>query len=234
MPLQRRDCLTCIARGPDCFCHLPHEALRDLQGLGRNVVLSKGQQLMHEGDEAEQVYMVCAGHLKLYASSADGKVLLLRMAGPGDVLGLASAIRGTQQKLTVEALEPCEVKSVRKPEFLRFAEKYREAGKNIANATAKEYETALVSARRLALSGSASAKLASLLFELAQLNGHDTKANAVEIPMPLTHEELGSMCGISRETVTRTLTRFAAEGSVEQLPGRLVVRDLPALEAHFS
>ncbi|MDE1162779.1 MAG: Crp/Fnr family transcriptional regulator [Acidobacteriaceae bacterium] len=234
MPLSRRDCLTCIARGPDCFCHLPTEALRDLQTLGRVVRLSRGQQLLHEGDPADQVYMVCEGHLKLYASSPDGKVLLLRMAQPGDVLGLASALRNTRQKLTVEALDQCEVKSVRRNDFLRFAERYREVGQNTATAAAKEYETALVSARRLALSGSAAAKLASLLVELAELNLGAEKQKSVEIPMPLTHEELGSMCGISRETVTRTLTKFAAAGLVEQAVGRIVVKDLAGLEAEFN
>ncbi|MDE1155565.1 MAG: helix-turn-helix domain-containing protein [Acidobacteriaceae bacterium] len=43
------------------------------------------------------------------------------------------------------------------------------------------------------------------------LNATLHEQRSIEIPMPLTHEELGSMCGLSRETVTRLLTRFAKE-----------------------
>ncbi|MDE1156665.1 MAG: Crp/Fnr family transcriptional regulator [Acidobacteriaceae bacterium] len=202
--------------------------------MGRSIHLHKGQQLFSEGDTPDQVYMVCTGHLKLYASSAEGKVLLLRLAAPGDVLGLASALRGSRQKLSIEALDNCELKSVRRPEFLAFAARYREAAENIASAAAREYESALLSARRLALSGSASAKLASLLAELASLNATLHEQRSIEIPMPLTHEELGSMCGLSRETVTRLLTRFAKEEVVTQHPGSLLIQDLPKLHRYFE
>jgi len=234
VPLSRRDCLTCVARGPECFCHLPHAALADLQTRGRTIRLIRGQQLLHEGDGPDVVYLVCAGHLKLYASSPEGKVLLLRMAAPGDVMGLAAALRGTRQKLTIEALDACELKSMRRADFLDFAGKYREAGANASQAMAREFDAALISARRLALSGSANAKVASLIMELAELNQPNSGIRPIEIPMPLTHEELGSMCGLSRETVTRALSKFSSEGLLQQATGRLVVLDPAGLEAHFA
>lgn len=201
--------------------------------MGRSIKLSRGQELVHQGDAAERVYMVCAGHLKLYASSVDGRVLLLRMAAPGDVVGLAPALRNTHQKLTAEALDECELKSVGRDEFLEFAEKYREAGRNVASAAAKEYETAFISAQRLALAGSAQAKLASLLIELAGLNPANNSGSGIKIPMPLTHEELGNMCGLSRETVTRQLSRFHADGILEQGDGCILLQKPASLERMF-
>ena len=65
----------------------------------------------------------------------------------------------------------------------------------------------------LALSGSASSKLASVLLEWGRMGGG---AGALEFRMPLTHEELGNMAGLSRETVTRLLAKFRREGMVKQ------------------
>ena len=51
---------------------------------------------------------------------------------------------------------------------------------------------------------------------------------------PLTHEELGCMAGLSRETVTRTLTRFRREGLVEQLGQRIILPRPAAMAARYG
>lgn len=224
----RRNCLTCEVKGPECFCHLPTDALTELQHIGRPLHLQRGERILYEDSSADHVYLVCAGQLKITASSADGKLLILRLAHSGDVLGLAAALHGSRHKVAAEALEPCEVKSIPREEFLRFASRFQTVSRNTALAATADYESAVLSARRLALSGSASAKLASLLVDFSEMNA------GREFSMPLTHEELGSMAGLSRETVTRLLTRFRREGLIAHERGRITLLDLSALEALFQ
>ena len=154
---------------------------------------------------------------------ADGGLLLLRLAGPGDVLGLASAVKGTAYEATVEALEECEVRVIPRREFVEFMNKFPEAGWNSTETIAREYGSVVLSARRLALSGSATAKLARVLLDwgrtsVRQMAGRNANAKTSDVElrfrMPLTHEELGQMAGISRETTTRILSRLKREGLV--------------------
>lgn len=222
-----RNCLTCVVRGTDCFCRLPSEALLDLQSLGNHMRFAAGERLLHEGYSADRVYVVCQGRIKLTASSPEGRVLIVRIAGPGDVLGLAAALKGTMHKVAAETLEPCEVKAMGRVQFLEFMERFREVSRNVTTSVALEYEGAMLSARRLALSGSAAGKLASVLLEWGRM-GHEDEA--MEFRMPLTHEELGSMAGLSRETVTRLLGRFSREGLLEQVGDRMVLREPEKLE----
>lgn len=224
----RRDCLTCAVRGPACFCELPTEALADLQHIGRPLRLHKGERLLYEDGIADHVYLVCHGQLKIMASSADGHLLILRLAKPGDVLGLAAVLRGSRHKVAAEALDTCDVKSVARDEFLAFADRFHAVSRNTAVAAANDYEGAVLSARRLALSGSAPGKLASLLIDLAGIN------STSDFPMPLTHEELGSMAGLSRETVTRHLTRFRKDGLIQTAPGRMTLLQPKQLEALYQ
>lgn len=210
-----RDCITCAVKGADCFCSLPAEALVELQKIGSCLNYATGERPIHEGYAADRVYVMCHGRMKLTASSPEGKLLIVRIAGPGDVLGLAAALKGTTHKVTAEALEPCEVKAIGRTEFTAFMGRFRDVSRNTALTMALEYEGAILSARRLALSGSASSKLASVLLQWGKMGG-SANGKPLTFRMPLTHEELGSMAGLSRETVTRTLTKFRKEGLVAQ------------------
>ena len=214
----RRSCVECTVRGAHCFCSLNTEALRRLDRIGTQVKYAERERVLDEGSLPDRVCVVCHGTLKLTTSSEDGRLLLLRIAGPGDVLGLASVLKGARYELTAEALEACEVRVIAREEFMEFMEEFREVGWNSAEEMAREYGSAVLSAKRLALSESSAGKLVGLLLDwgrkgaehgapesgLADESGVET---ALRFRMPLTHEELGQMAGISRETVTRVLNQ---------------------------
>jgi len=210
-----RNCLVCAVplaqSGSHCFCKLPTAALTTLQTIGSHQRLAAGAVLLREGFSANHVYVICEGTIKLSASSLDGKLLLLRIAGPGDVLGLSATLNGSPYEATAEALEPSEVKAVRRSEFLSFIESSREASHNTTMAIAWKYDGLLHSARRLALSTTATGRVASTLLDWARLK-NAISDGPLSFQMPLTHEELGSMAGLSRETVTRILSKFRKEG----------------------
>jgi CRP/FNR family transcriptional regulator len=229
----RRNCLTCEIHGSECFCSLSNDALAGLRSLGRSLELDAGERVLHEGYAADSVYVLCRGRMKLVASSPQGRLLLVRIAGPGDVLGLAAALQGTEHHATAEALEPCELKAVPRAAFLEFMDRFHDASRNAAVSVAMDYESAVLSARRLALSSSAAARLAHTLLEWGRMGQGQEPGSSIEFRMPLTHEELGTMAGLSRETVTRVLSRFRREGLVEQEGERMVLPRPGELESRY-
>jgi CRP/FNR family cyclic AMP-dependent transcriptional regulator len=241
----RRSCVECTVRGPHCFCSLSTDALGHLDRMGSEICYRPGERILEEGSPAEMICVICKGTLKLTTSSRDGRLLLLRIVGPGDVLGLASALKGTTYEATAEALEACEVRVIPRTDFLNFMEDFRGVGLNTAEAVAREYDSAVLSARRLALSASAAGKLASVLLDWGRLSARRNRTEpdtavvpgrktpveaALRFRMPLTHEELGHMAGISRETATRVLTKLKGEGLVEMEGERMVLRSPERLE----
>jgi CRP/FNR family transcriptional regulator, cyclic AMP receptor protein len=164
--------------------------------------------------------IICNGSVKVTAASTDGRLLLLRVAGPGDILGLSALHKGTLYRVTAETLSPCTIKSIPRADFVRFMETHADVSRITALAIAREYNSALLTARRLALSTSAAGKLASALLDWARMGDLDNGPARSNLPisflMQLTHEELGSMAGLSRETVSRLLTRFRREGLINQ------------------
>ncbi|MGI4758336.1 MAG: Crp/Fnr family transcriptional regulator [Janthinobacterium lividum] len=199
--------------------------------------LGPREHVLSEGFAPDHVYVVCHGTIKLSTSSSDGRLLILRIAGPGDVLGLAAALKRSRYEATAVTLETCQLKAIPRTHFLLFMEEFQAVGRNSAMAMAREYQSAVLSARRLALSGSAAAKLAGVLAEWGELivaGEHESEPEGncgeVRFAMPLTHEELGHMAGISRETVTRVLSAFRREGLLYMESGSMVLTDLRRMQ----
>jgi CRP/FNR family transcriptional regulator, cyclic AMP receptor protein len=236
MPL-KRSCLSCTTKGSHCFCALDRSALQRLDGLGSWMRLDAHQPLLQEGSASNHVYVICRGTIKLTTSSYDGRLLILRIVGPGDVLGLAAVLKQNPYETSAETLEPCEIKSIPRTQFLQFMEEFQGVSRNSLKAIAQEYHSTVVTARRLALSGSAAAKLASVLSDWGELilagQHNDACAhpmNEVSFNMKLTHEELGHMAGVSRETVTRVLLAFRRDGLLRIESDRMTLPDMARLK----
>ena len=135
-------------------------------------------------------------------------------------MGLGSVLSGSRHLLTAETIQPTELKSIRREEFLPFLEEQSEAGFHAAKALSEEYKTAFFDARRLALSGSAAARTATVLLDWGRASSSG-KAE-MRITMTLTHEELSHLVGGSRETVTRVLGRFKRDKLI-QINGSSIV-----------
>jgi len=226
-----QNCVTCSVRGPHCFCNLSPATVQELQTIGSRIRLGPGETVLREDSMADRVYVVCRGKVKLTASSADGKLLIVRIAGPGDVLGLTSLLNNVRHKVTAETLEICDLKAIGRAEFLAFLESSRDVGRSAAVSIAWEYEGVLLTARRLATSSSAAGKLATALLDWGRMDA--ASGESMEFRMPLTHEELGSMTGLSRETVTRLLGKFRREGLVELDGERMVLRAPAKMESLY-
>jgi CRP/FNR family transcriptional regulator len=216
-PLRQRhsiDCTNCEYRSLRVFCNLSSEALQDLETIGVHASLPKGTILFQEEDPSQHVSILCEGQVKLSCTSREGKTLILKIAVPGDVLGLGAVISNTPYEVTAEAIEPILIKNLRKNVFLAFLERHGgEAGIHAAKSLSEEYKTAFFDARRLALAPSAAGRLASVLLEW----GRSTSCGqpVMKFTMSLTHEELANLAGTSRETVTRVLGKMQKEKLIQ-------------------
>jgi CRP/FNR family cyclic AMP-dependent transcriptional regulator len=199
-------CSDCQYRGLRTFCNLGALALRRFEEIGSPVSLPGRAVLFRESQLCNAVFVVCTGQLKLTTTSKDGRTLILRLAVPGDVLGLSATLGDMPYEVTAETVEPTILRSIRKPDFLSFLAAFSEVGEKTSTSLAREYHAVYLDARRLALSGSAAGRLAQLLFDWATTAACGKPD--LRFTMALTHEELASMAGTSRETVTRLLNQF--------------------------
>ena len=159
------------------FCNLTPEALEDYDGIGIMMSHARGAKLFSEGDPARNVFVICFGQVKISSTSRDGKTMILKIAGPGDVMGLSAVLANVPHEVTAEAIEPCQVKTVRKQEFVDFLGRHGIASMHAAQSLSGEYLTVFHDAKRLALSGSAAGRLARLLLDWGRSCGQRQAGN---------------------------------------------------------
>ena len=152
----------------------------------------------------------------------------MRIAGPGDVLGLSAVLNDSPYEVTAETLEPTTLKRVSRTDFLDFFRSYSEVSQKTTQLLARQYRDVFMDARRLARSGLAHARLARVLLEWPQRSAGRRLEPGVAVS--LTHEALGDMAGISRETVTRLLSQFEREKLIERRGRSVIVLDPDKLE----
>ena len=220
-------CQDCDYRTLRLFCNLSPDALRQFDSIGVRMSFPGRTTVFEEGQRAGNVFVVCTGLLKLSTTSKAGRTMILRLAGPGDVLGLGANLSDLPYEVTAETLEPTELKSVPREDFLQFLESHAEAGEKSSRTLAKEYREVFLDARRLALSGSAAGRLARLLLDWA--NTAACGKPVLRFTMALTHEELASMAGTSRETVTRLLNQFERDKLIVRRGASLTILDSTSL-----
>ena len=222
-------CEDCRVRVAGTFCHLSSAALKEFSAIRFPATYPAGALLFLERQEPRGVFVHCAGQAKLSIGSSGGKTLILRIAKPGEILGLTATLSGTPYEVTAETLHPCQVAFVRREDFQRFVAKYPEAYQGIVQHLSSLYNGACEQLRTVGLSASAPEKLARLLLHWSR--GAKESRQGVQITLPLTHEEIAEFIGTTRETVTRTLSEFKSRQLVALKGSTLLISNRPALEA---
>jgi CRP/FNR family cyclic AMP-dependent transcriptional regulator len=222
------NCLLCKLRQTGFFCELPKSPLEELEKVKYASAYPQGAVLFVEGQAPRGVYVICSGRVKLSTTSRDGKTLILRIAEPGEVLGLHATVSGKPYELTGETLQPCQLDFIRRDDFLRLLQHHADACLNAAQHLSQNCQSAYEMIRSLGLSHSVSEKLARLLLEWAS-DGETTK-EGIRIKIALTHEEIAQLIGTSRETVTRVLSEFREKKFAQLRGSTLMILNKPALE----
>ena len=214
-------------------------ARADLHGLLREVhaarisnlssLRNRGVVLLREGEPAQGVYILLSGRATVSISSSEGRIVMLRTARPGDVLGLNSVLRDCVQETTITTLEPCRTDFISRAELLELMAQSPAATHAVLRLLSKELSELSERTRSLLLPQTASAKLAKLLLEWSR-DGHSDSPHGIRLDKLFTHEEIAQMICASRETVTRLLALLSKRQIIQVSSDSILIRDLPALE----
>ena len=171
--------------------------------------------------------ILCQGRVKLSMSSANGKTLILKIAGPGEVLGLSATIAGEPYDTTAEAVDPVQINLIRRADFQNFLARYQDACLHAAQELSAVHNSACHEIRILGLSQSVPERLARLLLEW---DAKQPAAKQGRVRFALTHEEISEFLGTSRETITRVLLDFKKRKIIQLKGATLVILDRPRLQ----
>ena len=222
------ECLSCHLRPDTFFCALSSASLEAFKQIRHAAVFPGSAVIFVQGQSPGGIFALCQGEAKLSCTSIDGRTLILRIAKPGEILGLDAVVTGKPYELTAETLEPCQLNFVSRKDFLQFLKQHSDACLRAAQHISRDCREAYDSVRAVGLSHSISGRLAKFL--LASATNGRVANGVVRARLALTHEDIAQVLGTTRETITRTLSELRKKDIVELKGSTLIIHNKPALE----
>ena len=186
-----------------------------------NSVHGRGKVLFAEGEPARGVYILRSGRAAVSISSSEGRIVILRMAQTGDMLGLNSVLRGFAYDTTVKTVGPCRADFLPRADLLELMGASPAGTQAIMKLLSQELTELTARTRLLLLPQTASAKLAKLLMDWSNQSGR--------VDRVFTHEEIAQMICSSRETVTRLLANMSRRNLIRITPDSILISDYAGL-----
>jgi CRP/FNR family transcriptional regulator, cyclic AMP receptor protein len=223
-----KSCLRCKLRVGRLFCNLPRFTLETLQRLGITTACPKGNVLYSQGQSPREISVLCLGHAKVSTASQTGRTVCLGIAEPGAVLGLSATISGKPYEVSIEALEPCQLKVIGGDRFLNFLRDDRTACLAVLKCLSNDVRKAYEPVRLFGLSHSVTEKLANVLLRWCMRDDQQPK-NGIRLRFPLTQRELAQMLGTNRVTAGRALRSLERKRIIQCHGSSLIIQDKHAL-----
>lgn len=198
-----------------------------LSAVGRTSVLPPKATLCVEGEPATHLFVLLAGWVKILSVTRDGQEIVLALRGPGEIIGeLAGEATGYRTR-TVRTIGTVQSLIIGHETFSTFLDAHPNAARAYRKVvTIRWHETAAALFDRSTAVGAQ--RLARLLIDLAARHGV-ANGNAVNIEMPITQEELASLAGVSRATMTRSFSEWRRRKLIQSAKGHITISNMDGL-----
>ena len=206
---------------------LTSEERTSLRRAGTLRRFADGSHLFTEGEPSRGLFVIEEGRIRVWITGRDGTEVLLAILGAGDLTGELSALDGYARSATAAALGPAKALVVPADRFQTFLiEEPRVAIVLLQMVTARLRGS---DARHLeVVSHDVEGRLARRLLELAVQRGDRHTVTGI------THEELATWVGASREAISRAMSKMRQAGWVETGRGKVEIQDPDALKRRAS
>ena len=199
---------------------LPQAMLDKIAAVATVRAFTKRAIIVSEGDETDSLYVMLSGKARVYVADDKGREVQLNQLGPGEYFGEVT-LDGGPRSASVMALEDCRCAVVKRAELTSFLERNPELALHVVRKLARRVRDLTDNVRSLALMD-VYGRVARLLLELAE-----EKDGRLVIGEALTHKDIASRVGASREMISRIFSDLAEGGYVRKENGQLVIARKP-------
>ena len=211
------------------FEQLESSDLAELEQVSRVRDFSRKEAIYAPSDEGDSVLLVVTGRAKIYHLTADGKESVMGFIDAGEIFGELSALEPGPRGEFAEAMEASRIVAIPRRDFSRMLERRPELSLKL---------TRLIGLRRRSIERRLKSllfqshrdRLLNLLAELAEKYGQPSDCGTL-LTIRLSHQEIASVIGSTRETITLLLGELQDEGVLRVIRRKICIRDVARLQA---
>jgi CRP/FNR family cyclic AMP-dependent transcriptional regulator len=210
---------TLLLRNVPLFSVLPESQLSLLTSLVGRKSFPRGTTIISAGDTTDSLFVIISGRLKVMMSDDEGREVILAMLNAGEFFGEMGLIDDHPRSATVVALEPCELLSLSKRDFMKSLEDNFELAMTVMRGLVRRLREADKKIGTLALMD-VYGRVARLLLEMAE-----TVDGQKIVTRKLAKQDIAKMIGASREMVSRVMKDLQEGGYIEVQGNTILIRD---------
>lgn len=218
---------TDILRAIPLFAGLSAADLKLIADLTVKHTYKRGTVIFFENDPGDALHVVTAGMVKIYRLADDGREKTLTYVGEGEFFGEMALLDDGPRSAVAEALEATHTLALYRADFVRLLHSQPQISLEIIKVLSQRLRQTNEQLMDV-IFRDARGRVAACLVDLAKRHGN-TAPDGVRIELKLTHQELASLVGTARETISRILAELQNEELIYLDGRRLVVRNLHEL-----
>lgn len=185
---------------------------------------AEGAAAYHQGETASAFFVLLHGRMKAVQTTPDGQQVVVRHVDPGDLFGLAMAMRRPTYPASVLAVTESVALAWPDSQWSTLTERVPKLATNAMATMGTRLQDAHTRIRELATEA-VERRVAHALLRLVRQAGRKTEDGGIVIDFPLTRQDIAEMTGTTLHTVSRLLSAWEGRGLVSSARRQVTVRD---------
>lgn len=200
---------------PAFFALLSPEARLEAERVFRPFVVRRGSYVCYPEDDANNLYYISEGWVRLFQLGPDEEEITLIVLGAGEIFGEASLLSNELYGVFAEPLMDCELLSASREDLGRLAMRFPEMQSAFVMLLSQRLRKAEERLRDL--------RFKEVLPRLAKALLMAMKKSEDGLEVILSHQDLAHLAGSTRETVTKVLGELSMNDTIELGYRRILV-----------
>ncbi len=194
-----------LLRRTDLFTGLNDEELAHIASVSQEIEYQPHELIIEQGQKGDSAYIIFSGNAKVYTLSVEGKEIPLNLIREGDLCGEMALFDGEPRSASVEALTHIKALRITKEELFSVLDTHVDITHKLLATLSRRIRLIDSAVEDLHTTNTVERTLHVLMSLKSSFNTSD---------IPLTHEELALLTGITRPRLTEALHTLEAEGKI--------------------
>ncbi|GAB3794214.1 Crp/Fnr family transcriptional regulator [Virgibacillus kimchii] len=194
------------------FDFLPLHEVKKIAPMIVHNNIAKNSIIQTPDSAEKKLYFVKTGAIRIYDMKEDGSIFTLSLLGPYSTYGSISLFSLGTEQVYAETLSQVHLCSISEKDFTTLLQTYPELltkAMQLLSDRLKKREKML----EIIATENVKEQLKHLLFSMADTYGKE-ECTFVTIPIPLSHQEIANMLGVTRESVSTNIHQLKREGFI--------------------
>ncbi len=208
-----RTCAKCSVRLISVCAALSPTELQEMETMSHGDRFAARAALVTQGSQAESVFTITEGTVRLYKLLSDGRRQVIGFALPGDFLGLSLS---DSYSFSADAVTDTAVCRFPRKSFIAYTDRRPHLMRRLHEFASHELSLAQ---DQMVLLGRRSSEERVAAFLIMMRNkmlrlGHTSPS----LPLPMSRQDMADYLGLTIETVSRTFTKLASAKAIVVVP----------------